>query len=234
PGVVTGQPGGQGDKGAEAKEIVQGKAPHPDIAQGFQLLRQAGAFGAAFTACNRGRVILGHHPKDHRHHHQHNGIDPRGALPAHGRHNQRGAKVGDGRADLADAKQAEHGTVLAHRIPAGDKGNAGGKYRSGHAQPQRRNQQTGIALHGGQNAGGQGADQHGQGTDQEPAEPFAGNAQQQSGNGAGQHRHGNQQPELGFGQSQLFLNSDADNGEQNPGGKGNSPQEGGHKQHARG
>ena len=110
------QPEGQSHKGAEHKEVVQGKAPDPQLPQWFHLLQEG--FGLAASPLCRQGIFLGQQNENNTHDRQHRGVDLRGAFPAECHQQERGPEIGYCRAHVARTENAQ-GCALPLRFKPG-------------------------------------------------------------------------------------------------------------------
>ena len=118
------QPEREGDEGAEDEEVVEREAPDLDIRERRELQPQAVRLRAPGAALQRRRVFRCREPEDGGDEQQTGRPDLRNRLPAVGDQHKGGEELGDGRADIAGAKDAQRGPLLFRGKPLRDIGDA--------------------------------------------------------------------------------------------------------------
>ncbi|OIQ74605.1 hypothetical protein GALL_437400 [mine drainage metagenome] len=176
---VVRKPEVQRNETAEDEEVVQREAPYLKVLQRRELLgqcRRACTRGAAGDQCG---IILGEEVEHHAHHQKADRPDMRNPVPAKGDHHERRDEGGDGGADVARAKDAKRGALLARAIPARHIGHPDDERATSKADPERRDQIHCVARRPGQHPGRR-RRQHHLRREDDPATVFLGqNAQKE-------------------------------------------------------
>jgi hypothetical protein len=137
-------------------------------------------------------------------------------LPAIGDEHEGREKFGHRRADIAGAENAKREALLFGRIPARHIGDTDGKRTAGDADPERREQHLRIGLRVRQREGCRRRGQHRHRVDQAAAVLIGPDTERQTDQRAGENRRADEKTELGFVESELILDADADDRKYRP------------------
>ena len=162
-------------------------------------------FCARCAAAREIGIVLREHEEDDGHDRERGRPDQRHRLPAVGDHDDGRDELGDRRADIAGAEDAERGALLLLRVPLRDIGDADRERAAGDADAERREQEGGIVVGEGQQRGHHRRRQHGERVDDAPAILVGPDAEHQADQRAGQDRRADQQAELRVAQAQVLL-----------------------------
>ena len=152
------QPECQSYKGAEHEEVVKGKAPDPQLPQGFHLLKECLGL-AAGPLCGQG-IFLGQKNEGDTHDCQHRGVDLCGAFPAECHQQEGGAEVGYCRAHVTRPENAQRCALVLRFKPGRRVGHPHDKSPACQAHTQGTDQQHEVGRSEGEQIHAGGGGQH--------------------------------------------------------------------------
>jgi hypothetical protein len=209
--VVLGHPQGQRHVAAEHDRVVLAVLPDDGIFKRLELISH-GDMGRHLVL----RVVVGEEPEQDGGDQHGGGIDLGHHGPAVGQDDGRSHQLGHGGARVAGAEHA-HGHALAFLfVPAGAVGDAHREGAAGQADEQADGEEVpelGGEFHQPDRTDG---GQHQEEEDDAAAELIGPHAQRQADQGAGKHRRRDQHAELGFIETELGFDGDADDGKHHP------------------